>query len=396
MEKAPSLYHCVIAISLAICCLASSFLTAQEDKAAPKARLAAMFIKNRAGTQFDSKIPVFEDLLTGEITDMGFRVMSPEDTVKALQTFAGVKPDQTIPGAKLDELLENNTSALRLAQNMGVDYMILASITTFGKDSQLLRRPDLGIDRKITTFKLRTTYKILDASIGDSISAGNILSTQKIQEAEGVREETDLLNDLLSDAAKKISAELKAKGGTEAIADARKQEGAANFIISCSMQDLSVPEVVKDEAGNYTLTGNRYKLEPISVTVELDGVVIGTAPGNLTAAPGLHKMRLSREGFEDWERTINIREGQQLNVAMTLTAEGRAYWLQMAEFFARMKREERLSEADAELIRGVAQKMRQSGVRIDSKSDVKVDTKDAPTINQTTVNPRTPTETIWP
>lgn len=46
---------------------------------------------------------------------------------------------------------------------MGVDYLFVVSIATFGKDTKRLHRPDLGIDRKVTTHKLRAVYKILDA-----------------------------------------------------------------------------------------------------------------------------------------------------------------------------------------------------------------------------------------
>ena len=54
-----------------------------------RTRLVAIFVKNRAGRDFADKLGVFEDLVTAEITDMGFQVMSPEDTLKAVRSFLG-------------------------------------------------------------------------------------------------------------------------------------------------------------------------------------------------------------------------------------------------------------------------------------------------------------------
>ncbi|HMP73225.1 MAG TPA: PEGA domain-containing protein [Kiritimatiellia bacterium] len=352
---------------------------------------AAIFIKNRVGATFSDKLGAFEDLIIGEIADLGFRVVSPQDSRKSLQTFAN---EERL--TDLDKLLESRTSAIRLAQNMGVDYLIVVSVTTFGTDEQHLHRPDLKINRTVVDHSLRATYKIVDAVTGDSRSAGTVIAAKRVQQSPEARIKADVVNSLLSDAAQQIAGKLDQKGAVTLLADLSTANNKATFFVVCSMQDLSVPEVVKDENGDLVLAGNRYKLEPIAVTVELNGDVIGTAPGEFTAAPGQHTLRLTREGFKDWERSINVIDGLQLNVALTLTDEGRAYWLQMAEFFAKLKREERISEADAELIRGVAQKMRQSGIRLDKKVDVNIDTDQSPTIQQTNVDQQNVAASVWP
>ena len=360
-----------------------------EDE--PKTRLAAVFVKNRAGGQFDDKVEVFEDLVTAEVTDLGFALVSREDTIKSIRTALGLPKDSSLPGSELDEALESSTSALRLAQNMGVDYLLVASIATHGNETQHLNRPDLGINRKVTTDTLRATYKILDAGLGESLSAGAVTAVDKRQASESLHEEgnSDRLNALLADAATQIGERLRAKGGADGVPDSKLADRIVEFMVSCTMQDLSIPEVIKDEDDNYIVTGNRYKLETLAVTVELDGVVIGTAPGSFDALPGLHTIRLTREGFEPWERTINVRDGQHLAVALQLSDEGRANWMQMAEFLNNLKVQERVGEAEAEFIRGAAQTMRQSGVRID--------TTDAPSFNQNNIDQQNVSGgSVWP
>lgn len=354
--------------------------TEAQAEAPAKTRLAAIFVKNRAGQAFDDKVKPFEDLIVAELTDLGFTLVSPEDTVKAIRSHLNLPPDGDLPGAALDETLESRSSLLRLAQNMGVDYLLVTSLATYGSETQHLNRPDLDINRKVNTSTLRASYKILDAGLGESLLAGAVTAVDKRQASESlhVDSDTELLNRLLADAAQQIGGRLQAQGGGDAVPDSKVAERLVQFIVDCTMQDLSVPEVIKDEQGAYIVTANRYDLKVFSVTVELDGVVIGSTPAQFQAMPGLHTIRLTREGFEPWERTINIRDGQELVVALELSDEGRANWMEMAEFLDGLKKEERLSEANAELIRGAAQTMRQSGVRID--------TTDAPSYNQNNID----------
>jgi len=376
MFKRMSLVFVVLAVLFSV---SGVFGEVAEKDSAPKR--AAIFVKNRAASGFDAKLGAFEDLLVAEIADMGFRVVSPEDSVKAIREL----PDADVES--LDALLESRTSATRLAQNMGVDCIVFVSVTTFGKDEMHMNRPDLGVNRRVTDHTLRASYKIVDAFSGDAVSAGTVTAQKRMQQSEGLSSSADVVNDLLADAACQVAKKLETKGGTKVLERVEGRKGMATFYLGCSMQDLSIPEVVEGDDGKLVIGGNRYKLEPMSVTVELDGVVMGSAPGEFRAAPGLHTIRLSRQNFCDWERTINVTDGQRLNVALTLTEEGRAKWFEMAEFFSDLKNKERMSEAEAELIRGFAQQMRQSGVR--------VDTSDAPMFNQRTVEQQNNSGSVW-
>ncbi len=368
-----------------------------EEKKEKAPRLAAIFIKNRAGRDFDDKVQAMEDLVTAAVTDMGFQVLSQEDTIKSVRSYLGLKPEDKLPGEKLDEVLDSRTSALRLAQNMNADYLLIASLTTYGQDKQKLNRPDLGIHRQVVNHKLRVTYKILDGAKGESLSSGTISTSRKVQESQDLQEDSnDVVNDLMADAADQIAARLAHKGGVASVPDPRKAEAGVEFAIVCGTQDLSVPEVYKDEKGQYLLGAGRYRLEPMDVTVELDGVTIGSTPGPLQALPGLHKMRLSREGFKDWERTINIRKGLNLNVALTFSDKGRDQWLRMAQFLSNLKQGEKLTDAQVEAIQGFAQMMRQSGLRVDRRSDIKVNTDKPPVFQQNNIDQQNVQGSIWP
>ena len=80
------------------------------------------------------------------------------------------------------------------------------------------------------------------------------------------------------------------------------------------------------------------RVQAMDVTVELDGVAVGSAPGAFQGRPGLHKIRLSREGFDPGSAPINIYDGQNLRVALQMSDAGYARWADTTAFLAGLER----------------------------------------------------------
>jgi len=92
--------------------------------------------------------------------------------------------------------------------------------------------------------------------------------------------------------------------------------------ITTEAADLTIPDIRVDDTRTVTIVD--CKVSPLSVTVEVDGIAAGTAPGTLQLRPGLSKLRLTREGFDTWERTVNVHEGLKLVAALKMSAAGYA------------------------------------------------------------------------
>jgi hypothetical protein len=97
-------------------------------------------------------------------------------------------------------------------------------------------------------------------------------------------------------------------------------------------------------------------------------VALGSAPGAFQGRPGLHKIRLSREGFDPWERTINIYEGQNLRVALQMSDAGYAKWKDTTSFLATLDNNRKLTDAEVNKINGIAEFFKNSHYRIDAKN----------------------------
>lgn len=399
-----------------------NLLSATEQTEQP-IRKAAIFVENRAGKAFNDKVPVLEDFITSRITERGFSVLSREvlinafkdysaeeskvsgtnvpesklehqlsDDVYALKmmqaigemffgSFKGIpteEPKVSVPEAppvNLDQQLSRNSSALRLAQMMGADYIIAASITSFGMEKKAFE--GYGVKTINLIHNLRVSYKILEAVQGGSLVADTVKVSKTTRFTEGSHtEDSDMINELLDEASIKVAESLSKKR----IIPPPPKPDIVEITIACGMQDLaqlpvSIPDVRLTKDNTVVIGENKLEVQLLDVTVELNGTVIGSAPGTFRAPPGLSKIRLSREGFRDWERTINVMAGQKLKVALQMSDAGYARWKDNTAFLQKLKNGEKLTDATVKAIEGAALMLRQSGYKVYIKGDVKLDVK---------------------
>lgn len=329
----------------------------------------AIFVENRSDKISDKKVLELQDLMTGYATDKGFNILAREDVMNNVAAMGGPNAgDANAPGHNLDALLSNNTSAVRLAQNMGVDYLLVCTITSYGTDKQSYRDPSQGINLITLKHQLRTTFKLLDVANGGSEVAGVAVATitDRIDPNNGSIDRENLVDDLLDASAMDMADMLAhdARGGQIAGPSAVAANDA-HFKVEATVANLNIPVVVRRDDGQYEVTGSEYHPEVLAATVEVDGVVVGTTPGPFTASPGLHKMRVRRDLFEDWQGTVNIRNDMKLTIAMQLTDRGLQEYQGLSHLFEHLKAHAILTDAEAKVLEGKATELSHSAIRVD-------------------------------
>lgn len=335
---------------------------------------AAIFISNRAGEQFDEKMMELEDLVTARITDKGMQVLSREVIADAMRSFDPTVASAPRQADSLDAKLTEQSSALRLAQGLGADYLLVASVASVGSKERAVNAYGVNTVTRETT--MRVTYKILDGNTGGSLTADAIKVTASTRQSENVAETNDdVFNDLLDQASVQLADSLGNRIAQRRIAPVSAQGSLVNFTINVDAGDLFVPDVRIDDDHTIRIGESKLSVSPLQVTVEIDGVAVGTAPGTLQIRPGFSKIRLSRDGYRPWERTINAVNGQSLTVAMEMTDATIARWKDATAFMNDLKNGAKLTDAQVKVLEGRAQMLRQSGFR--------VDTHDAPQIRVT-------------
>ncbi len=356
------------------CCFAAGFAaflpataSAQLEDAAVEQQTyrCAIVVKNRGIDVPEGTVESLEDQLAALLADEGFELIRREDVLNAVSSLADSGPnvgDDELLGQELDTMLSNNTSALRLAQNLNADYLMTAAMSSF--DVSATEFSGYGVDRKITEYTLRTSLAIVGRASGATKTGSVITATIKRPSSGNLRITGDVMDKLLADTAKQAAVALSAKADKGRVGSPEELAGPEPFFINATMGDLSFPEVVKNDDGEYEVTANNYKLQAFGVVVEMDGIVVGSTPGPFEVSPGLHKVRLRRPGFEDWEGNVNVREGQPLTISMVMTPDFRQQFMDQADFFAGLKRGEKLTDAQVEVMKGYADFLKNSEVKI--------------------------------
>ena len=344
---------------------------AQAASAAAAPMKVAIFVKQRPGCIPEDKVSVLEDDLSAAVTSGRFEVIRREDVVNAVNRLAPSGPNAGTgtPESELaDRLLSSQTSAVNLAANMNAAYLLTASITTFDKATRAFQDPSIKVETIVTEWTLDVTYSILDGTTGGSLVSGSALSRVAVRQTPDLAVEIDALNRCLRESAGKIGVALNEVAARGGIRDAATPPSDTRVQITAVLADLSVPEAVKGPDGQYTVTANQYRLEPMNVSVMVDGMVIGQTPGTYEIRPGLHRIRLERPGLEPVERMVNVKPGLAISIPMQLSPEGRANWERNARFFSELQNGAVLREAELIRVNAMADFLKQSSIRIDTSN----------------------------
>lgn len=328
----------------------------------------AVFVKNRIGPAGESQVVVLEELLAARLSGMGYRVISSRDVLEAVLRLVGggAGGKEADPEAMVAE----SSSALRLAQNLGADYLLVVSMATLTTRQQ--RTEVYGTERTFLLGRLGLAYRLVEAKEGASVEGG----TAEVESRMLIRPDQPeagpvpaILPELVSRGAEVVVSKLSLVPLTPSAGE------QVNWTVICGASGLVVPAIYQDEKGQWVVGQEKLTVAPMNVTVELDGVVIGTAPGTFQVRPGLHQVRLSRAGYEDFQGTVNIAEGQTLRIDLRMTEAEYARWKEMTGFLESLKVGAKLSDAQVEALRGYAQMLRQSGCKVDVQKKIDVEEK---------------------
>lgn len=360
------------ALLLAAGWLAAGKISAADETAAAPPRKIAIIVENRAGAQFNDKVPVLEDLVASRVAGRGYSVLSRDVVTRSLKNYAnGAEPNGQMTA--LDRSLESGSSALRLAQNLGADFILIPAITSYGLEQKTYNGN--GVSTVNTVHKLRVSYQIVEAGEGGAVRGGAFVAEQVFHETAGLStSSSDVINELLDDAAGQLADAVTAQA--QALPAAAAQPALVTFSVACSMTDPRQQPVLVSAVGisadNKLVTSQPVPVQAMDVTVEVDGVAIGSAPGDFKSRPGLHKLSLAREGFDTWSRTVNLYDGQKLNVALQMSAAGYARWKDTTDFLATIDNTRKLTDAEVNRINGLAEFFKNSHYRVDTKENVQI------------------------
>jgi len=333
--------------------------------ASGQAAKTAVFVNNLAGQSLAEKASGFRAMVADPLNNAGYSVLSQQEIAEMLEKLPPGEADTAT-------LLSTETSALRLAQTLGVDYILVANLISLGAEQK--RFTGSGIETDNRTYTLRVSYGLLEASCGGGLTGDAFAVSRTLRNDNNLQvADSDVVNQLLQEAASGITARLAEPALVASLPEKKMAVEPVEFTVNVVLQGIRLPNVLVGPRGEVQISEQRFPVEAIGVDVTLDGVTQGSAPAEFAAMPGLHRLQLSREGFTTWERNVNLYEGFALTASMNLTPQGQQQWQELTQFLQDLQNGAQLNEAQVQVLEGRAQQLRQSGF--------KVDTTQAPTVN---------------
>jgi len=271
----------------------------------------ALLVQNNAGAIYDQKMGSLKDLVISNLASEKLTIIDPETTLAPARVYA--KGDLPLVKFERDTLRQvkefkdeamadaplRSASPARIAELTKAQYILYVNLSSVSSERKEFQGQ--GTFYKTNSMAhdtiARLTLRCILASTGAVKFADTVVVTRRDAAVAPSSYGTDLLlnEDLLLQAAKKIGEIVNSKFAT------------------VSALPAAVPVRAVSVQVNSNVKG---------ATIDVDGVTIGSTDGTIQVTPGIHVMRVSRERYATWEKTVNFSPDQKLFVQLELSAEG--------------------------------------------------------------------------
>lgn len=289
--------------------------TVEWQQQSSELKKIAVFVQNRTRVPgMDDEVDGVRDRLATALAEIeGFAVMDSAqvaDTFRRYKVMADEEKTGLVPG------IFTGGSVPRVAQMLGCDYIAAATIV----DARAMARNIGGQPAK--NYMLRMTLKIMDAT-GASVDSVLLPAIQMpILGADGddPMGYYQMLFDKWVAQVTPVVAQKSSRWRKPA-----EGQGLVAFTVSTTIDRV----IAALESQTKGVSGEQLQeLRKVvgGATVELDGAILGSAPSQFAATPGLHQIKVSRAWMEPFTGTINVQPGAVFEIALEMSAEGIEKW----------------------------------------------------------------------
>ena len=361
--------------------LAAGYLgtrAAEPAKDAPQERKAAIFVLSREPKIDKNQVKMLEDLIAARVSSQGFQALTRDVIVDSIdrsmqhpKAGAGPEGDQALAQFKaaisghaggekrLEDQLDEQSSVMRLAQTIGADLIVIASVESFGTEKRIFKGNELAPIATTTIFNnLLVSYRLAYAATGSSVAGSAIRVDRTWRESESLSRSTDeLLNGMFDEVASKLAAQITA-ANSQVKEVPKVQASGVKFTVRLALPGgapLQLPTYVDGDV-SLPVSAN------VSAEILADGIAVGSAPGLVRVNTGLHQIAIQATGFKPWKRFVNVTAGQAFDAVLEMTPESYEKWKDIITFLSDLSRKTKLTNAEVGIMKAKAEAMRKAGL----------------------------------
>ena len=331
--------------------------------------------KTTVTVEIDVKTPVASDrsgllvLRSNSATATSFAaLLSAKLSSKAASSGVSISPTENANQTEAQMIVE--------ARGRGANYLIDVTVAQFSTATATV----LGQDQRRMAATL--AWRVIDVSGANSaVASGEAKDFSLNDPIIPTDEQSSALADSLA-----------AKAG-EAIAAALGKAPSRNINdiavpVAIVADELSFPGLVIGKDNVLRRSAENLQVKLTGFTLIVDGITIGTVSGDepLYLPEGLHMVAFQRNGFEAWSQRVRVTKNLKLNPVIRPDEAGLARWRSQIGFIQGLTMGSKLDDAQVVRLKADAQRLTQSGFKVDlkvdnkedNKSDVKVNAKELP------------------
>jgi hypothetical protein len=265
------------------------------------------------------------------------------------------------------------------ARGRGANYLIDVTVAQFSTATATI----LGQDQRRMAATL--AWRVIDVSGANSaVASGEAKDFSLNDPIIPTDEQSSALADSLANKAGEAIAAALGKAPSRNINDIAVP-------VAIVADELSFPGLVIGKDNVLRRSAENLQVKLTGFTLIVDGITIGTVSGDepLYLPEGLHMVAFQRNGFEPWSQRVRVSKNLKLNPVIRPDEAGLARWRSQIGFIQGLTMGSKLDDAQVARLKADAQRLTQSGFKVDlkvdnkqeSKSDVKVNAKELPESN---------------
>jgi len=173
--------------------------------------------------------------------------------------------------------------AVQVGNMSGAKLIVTGHVLDHGQETQTYS--GYGVTTRKTTYRLKARMEVIDVTTGSKLFSQVADATREVQAIQGQN-----------------------YGNTE--------RGLASQVAQKLVAAMLESKRIKMLVDGPPAVSIAVTSEPPEGDVEIDGIYYGMAGEPIELVPGNHQIKVSLPGYEDWEKTVMVREGTKVRARL--------------------------------------------------------------------------------